>query len=106
MEHYISNPNFRYLIANKGMLTEKEAEQICLDNVLGYASGLSKAIKDGDLVTMRRHARRPESYMESFARCAARMMKVMDEKEKEPEQARGSVQLSLFRSGMEMGQHR
>lgn len=106
LEYYISDPNFRYLLANKGMLTEKEAKQISLHNVLGYASGLAKAIKDGDLITMRRHAGRPENYLESFARCATQMMKIIGDKKKEPEQVQGNVQLSLFQFGMEMGQRR
>lgn len=67
LEYYLSDPNFHYLFANKDMLTEKEAKQISLYNVLGYASGLARAIKDGDLIAMRRHAGRPEGYLESFA---------------------------------------
>ena len=106
LEYYISDPNFFYLLANKDMLTEKEAKQISLYNVLGYASGLARAIKDGDLITMRRHAGRPEGYLESFAQCATRMMKIINEKKKEPEQVQGNVQLSLFQFGMEAGQRR
>ena len=106
LESYISDPNFHYLLANKDMLTEKEAKQISLYKVLGYASGLARAIKDGDLITMRRHANRPEGYLESFAQCATRMMKIIDEKKKEPEQVQENGQLSLFQFGMEMGQCR
>ena len=106
LEYYISDPSFLYLLANKEMLTEKEAKKISLYNVLGYASGLAKAIKDGDLITMRRHAGRPEGYLESFAQCATRMMKLIDEKKKEPEQMQESWQLSLFQFGMEIGQRR
>lgn len=106
LEYYISDPNFLYLLANKEMLTEKEAKQISLYNVLGYASGLARAIKDGDMITMRRHAGRPEGYLESFAWCAAQMMKLIDEKKKEPEQVQGNGQLSLFQFGMETGQCR
>ena len=106
LEYYLSDPNFHYLLANKDMLTEKEAKQISLQNVLGYASGLARAIKDGDLITMRRHAGRPESYLESFAQCAAKMMKLMDGKKKEPEQVQEKGQLSLFQFGMETGQSR
>ena len=74
--------------------------------MLGYASGLAKAIKDGDLISMRRHAGRPEGYLESFAQCATRMMKLIDEKKKAPEQVQGNVQLSLFQFGMGAGQCR
>lgn len=106
LEYYISDPNFLYLLGNKEMLTEKEAKKISLYNVLGYASGLAQAIKDGDLITMRRHAGRPEGYLESFAQCATRMMKLIDEKKKEPEQMQENGQLSLFQFGMETGQRR
>lgn len=88
------------------MLTKKEAKQISLYNVLGYASGLAEAIRDGDLVIMRRHANRPEGYLESFAQCATQMMKIIEEKKKEPEQVQGEGQLSLFQFGMETGQCR
>ena len=106
LEYYISDPNFFYLLANKDMLTEKEAKQICLHNMLGYASGLARAIKDGDLVSMRRHAGRPEGYLESFAQCATQMMEIINEKKKVPEQVQGDGQLSLFQFGMETGQCR
>lgn len=106
LEYYISDPNFLYLLANKEMLTEKEAKQISLHNVLGYASGLAAAIRDGDLITMRRHAGRPEGYLESFAQCATRMMKIINDRKKEPEQVQGNGQLSLFQFGTEAGQSR
>ena len=106
LEYYISDPNFHYLLSNKDMLTEKEAKQISLFNVLGYASGLARAIRDGDLITMRRHAGRPEGYLESFAQCATRMMELIEEKKKAPGQVQGDGQLSLFQFGMETGQRR
>ena len=106
LEYYLSDPNFRYLLANKDMLTEKEAKQISLYNVLGYASGLARAIKDGDLSAMRRHAGRPEGYLESFAQCATRMMNIINDRKKEPGQVQGDGQLSLFQFGMETGQRR
>lgn len=106
LEYYLSDPNFHYLLANKDMLTKKEAKQISLYNVLGYASGLAEAIRDGDLVIMRRHANRPEGYLGSFAQCATQMMKIIEEKKKEPEQVQGEGQLSLFQFGMETGQCR
>ena len=42
----------------------------------------------------------------AFAQCATRMMKLIDEKKKEPEQVQGNVQLSLFQFGMETGRCR
>lgn len=103
LEMYISDPNLFYIFTNKDMLTEKEAEKISLHNVLGYALGLSKAIKDGDLVTMRRHAGRPEGYLESFATCAKRMRQIIEDKKKAPEQMQENEQFSLFQFGMETG---
>ena len=106
LEVYLSDSNFLYLLTNRDMLTEKEAKQISLDNVLGYASGLAKAIRDGDLITMRRHAGKPDGYSESFARCARQMVEIIGNKRKEPEQVQRDGQFSLFQSGMEMGQRR
>ena len=80
LEIYTSDPNFLYLFANKNLLTKKEAEKISLYNVLKYASGLAGAIKNGDLLTMRRHAGRPERYLESFSRCAERMKQMLEDK--------------------------
>ena len=106
LECYIADPNFRYLLANKDMLTEKEAQQIYLHNELRSVSGLATAIKNGDLVTMRCHAGRTESRLESFARCAVQMMELISGKKTKPEQIQGEGQLSLFQFGMEIGQHR
>ena len=106
LESYISDPNFFYLLANKDMLTEKETEKISLRNVLKCASGLAAAIKDGDLITMRRHAVGAEGYLESFARCAAQMREIICDKKKEPEQMQKNGQFSLFQFGMEMGRRR
>lgn len=104
LECYVSDPNFLYIFSNKGMLTEKEAERISLRNVLGYASGLAKAIRDGDLVAMRRHAGREQGYQESFARCAEQMERLINGKKKEPGQEGG--QLTLFQFGLETGRSR
>lgn len=101
LEQYISDPDFRYLLANKDLLTEKEAKEISLYNVIGYASGLARAIKDGDLITMRRHAGRPEGYLESFSVCAKRMKQIMEDKKKAPGQMEENEQFSLFQFGME-----
>ena len=106
LDCYLADQNFQYLLMNQGELDKKEAEQLCLYNVLGYVSGLARAIKDGDLIAMRRHAGRPEGYQESFARCAARMMELISKKKTEPERGKENIQLSLFQFGMEIGQCR
>lgn len=106
LDGYLADPNFQYLLMNQGMLGKKEAEKICLYNVLGYVSGLARAIKDGDLITMRGHAGRLEVYQEAFARCAAKMMELISKKKTEPEREKENVQLSLFQFGVEIGQCR
>lgn len=103
LEQYITDPSFLYLFRNRNLLTEKEAGKISLRNVLGYASGLAKAIKDGDLVTMRRHAGRPEGYLEAFSQCAGRMMQMIEDKRKTLEQMEENEQFSLFQFGMGAG---
>ncbi len=106
LDCYLADPNFQYLLMNQGMLDKKEAEKISLYNVLGYVSGLARAIKDGDLIAMRRHAGRPEGYQESFAQCAAKMMELISKKKTEPERGKENIQISLFQFGMEIGQCR
>ena len=54
---YLSDANFQFLLCNREMLGKKEAEQISIDNVLGYAGGLAGALKEDDLITMRRHTK-------------------------------------------------
>lgn len=106
LEAYISDSNFLYIFKNKDMLTKKEAQKISLYNVLGYASGLARAIKNGDLITMRRHAGVPDNYLEAFARCAERMKQMIKDKKKAPEQMQENEQFSLFQFGMETGRTR
>ena len=72
LDTYLSDANFQFLLCNREMLGKKEAEQISIDNVLGYASGLAGALKEDDLITMRRHTKNPDGYRESFAQCAER----------------------------------
>ncbi len=106
LECYIADPNFFYILENKDKLTEKEAQQIYLRHVLNSVSGLSRAIKEGDLVTMRCHVDRTESRLKSFALCAARMMEIINDKKIKLEQIQEEGQLSLFQLGMKIGQHR
>ncbi len=100
LDIYLSDENFQFLLFHKDRLTKKEAEKISLFNVLGYASGLAAALKQDDLVAMRRHAGRPKSYQESFAGCAKKMKEILKKKEEEPETAREAKQLSLFQFGL------
>lgn len=100
LEIYLVDVNFQYLFWNKDRLSKKEAEKISLHNVLGYTSGLAHALKQDDLVAMRRHAGRTEGYQESFAGCAGKMKEILDKKKKEPEKTKEGEQLSLFQFGL------
>ena len=106
---YLSDANFKFLLCHKDALDKKEAECVSIENVLGYVSSLAYAIKQDDLITMRRHAFRPESYQESFARCAEQVKKIVEEKSVEqPKVADGETagQMNLFQFGVEMGKCR
>ena len=81
---------------NREMLGKKEAEQISIDNVLGYASGLAGTLKEDDLITMRRHTKNPDGYRESFAQCAERVKQILTEKRKDASGQIQSGQMTLF----------
>lgn len=104
LEIYLADANFQYLLVNKDLLEKKETEKICLGYVLGYVSGLAAALKNGDLVVMRRHADRAKSYENAFADCAEKMKQILSDKEQE--QTKENVQLSLFQFGIGAGQCR
>ena len=106
LDIYLSDASFQYLLLNKDRLNKKEAEKISLFNVLGYASGLAYALKEDDLVVMRRHVGRPEGYQESFAACAQKMKEILCKKQEEQEEVREDGQLSLFQFGLNPGQCR
>lgn len=69
---YLSDGNYQYLSKRIDSLDPKQAKQLCVRNVLNYATGLEIAIKEDDLVTMRRH-RNPDTYLSSFASCAEKL---------------------------------
>jgi len=83
---YLTDPDYQFLCRRIDSLEPKQAKQISIVNVIGYAKGLEKAIQDDDLITMRRH-RNPDSYIEDFSSCAERVRSI------EPPE---NEQLSLF----------
>lgn len=106
LDRYLADPNFQYLLCNRDLLQKKEAESVSIDNVLGYVYGLALALKQDDLITMRRHEKGPERYQESFASCAEKVKKIIGERKVEvSEQIQGS-QITLFQLGLETGQCR
>lgn len=106
LDAYLADANFQFLLCNRNMLGKKEAEKISIDNVLGYACGLARALKEDDLITMRRHTKNPDGYRESFAQCAERVKQILSEKRKEPSGQIQNGQMTLFQMGLEIGQCR
>lgn len=106
LEIYLADANFRFLLYHKDLLNKKEAERISIENVLGYVSGLADALKSDDLITMRRHAFKPESYQESFAGCAEKVKQILCKKRTEQPEPLGEGQMTLFQMGLETGQCR
>jgi hypothetical protein len=88
LERYLADPDYKFLCKRVEGLNPKQAKQICIRNVINYAQGLYDAIRNDDLVTMRRHER-AEGYLESFASCAEKVRNL-----KPPE----NEQLSMFGS--------
>jgi len=82
LEVYKSDPDFQYLCRRATRLTERQKKDTSIINVIGYAVGLEKAIKNDDLITMRRHEF-ADRYIDSFSSCASR---VRDYKPPENEQ--------------------
>lgn len=80
LERYKADPDYKYLWHHRNALSTAEGKATFLPAVLGYVSGLEFAIRDGDLVAMRRHEN-PDCYIESFHDCAKRVRQVLDNQE-------------------------
>lgn len=106
LERYLSDANFQYLLYNRDLLDKKEAAKISIDNVLGYASSLAAALKEDDLVVMRRHARGPERYLEAFAGYAEKVKQILLKKRIEQPETIENGQMTLFQIGLDIGQCR
>lgn len=106
LDTYLSDANFQFLLYNRNMLGKKEAEKISIDNVLGYAYGLAKALKEDDLITMRRHTKSPDGYRGSFAECAEKVKQIMEKRKLEQSEPVQGGQMTLFQMGFDLGQCR
>ena len=85
LARYKADPNYQYILRHQDDFSPKTKKKLCIDAVIGYATGLEYFIKQDDLVAMRRHER-AESYLTSFEDCVRRMQETPTEE----------VQLSLF----------
>lgn len=106
LETYLSDANFQYLLCNRELLEKKEAEKICIDAVLGYAYGLARALKEDDLITMRRHVKSPGGYREAFVQCAEKVKRIVEQRKLEQSEPVQGGQMTLFQMGLEVGQCR
>jgi hypothetical protein len=75
---YLADPEYQFLCRRIGMLNPKQAKEVHIVNVIGYATGLEKAIETDDLVTMRRHEN-ADSDLEAFAWCAEKVRQLPPE---------------------------
>ncbi|HCA30711.1 MAG TPA: hypothetical protein DEP23_14750 [Ruminococcaceae bacterium] len=82
---YKVDPNYQYILRHQDDFSPKTKKKLCIDAVIGYATGLEHHIEHDDLVAMRRHEH-AESYLKSFEDCVRRMQEMPTEE----------VQLSLF----------
>lgn len=103
LELCLSDRNFKYLLAHETMLDKKEKTGIYFESVTGYVSGLAKAVMEGDLVVIRRHAYGMERYQEALAVCAGKVQELIKKKKEKTGEYR---QLSLSQYGMETGRSR
>jgi len=85
LERYKADLNYQYLLQHRDGFTPKTRGRLCIDAVIGYATGLEHAINEDKLVDMRRHER-CEGYLKSFEDCVRRMQAAPPE----------AVQNSLF----------
>ena len=69
---YIADPNYQYILRHQDDFSPKTKKKLCIDAVIGYATGLKQFIEQNDLVAMRRHEH-AESYLGSFESCVKRM---------------------------------
>ncbi len=90
LQVYLNDPDYKYLCKNISRLTEEQKKQTFIVNVLNYAEGLKDAIKNDELVWMRRHEK-TDIYLDSFRECRMKMEKIFEAGKKIPE-----GQLSIF----------
>ena len=69
---YKADPNCRYIRQHRDDFSPKTQKKLSIDNILGYMTGLERAIAEDDLVSMRRH-KTPDSDLRAFAECAKKM---------------------------------
>ena len=69
---YLADPYCQYLIHHREELDDEGLKKTSIRAVLNYVQGLKTAIRQDDLVTMRRHER-ADLYLDSFRACAEKV---------------------------------
>ena len=92
---YEKDENYLWLLDHGAGLSEREKENTCYKNVVGYAKWLREAIDKDDLLYMRLH-RDPEWRIESFQRCRQNVERIERAKEKTKPVELPTGQLSIF----------
>nr|DAM07038.1 MAG TPA: hypothetical protein [Caudoviricetes sp.] len=80
LAEYKANKDYQYLLSSVGRLNKRQAEETCINNVIGYCRGLEKFIESDDLVAMRRHERY-EHYLQSFHDCSIKVAEILKKPE-------------------------
>jgi hypothetical protein len=75
---YKADENYQFLISNIGNLNQKQKNQTCISNVIGYGTGLEQFIESDKLIDMRRHEN-PERYLDSFKECAEKVRAILQQ---------------------------
>jgi len=88
---YYKDEDYKYLVQNCNQVSKREADSICLYNVIGYVTGLEKFIKEDNLVRMRLHEK-PERYIESFKTCHDRLNKILADRKMETNDAQNFIE--------------
>lgn len=99
---YLADENYQYLCKVKDSLSAEIIRHSSINNVTGYTEGLKYALEHKDFLTLRRHFKYPEMYLESFRDCRERIgeMLLKDGEQKcIPVEEKGG-QMSLFEMGM------
>ena len=83
---YKQDDNLLFLRTKIHTMEKIDIKGTCINYVIGYADSLEDAIKNDDLVSMRRHGK-PDTYLDAFAQCAEKVREI-----KPPD----NEQISLF----------
>ena len=77
---YKADPYYQYLLHHREELDDAGLKKTSILPVLNYAQALETAIREDDLVTMRRHER-ADRYLDSFRSCAVKVRDVLENQE-------------------------